>query len=168
MIGILFKYIHDFRKNEVAVNENRMGGVKFKSYNDLTKKIWQWAEKIQIYLYASYIASSENVEADRISRIKNQDTEWKLNYKYFEIIVKAFGMPKINLFATQHNKKCEKYISWVPDRAAAQVDAFTVKWKELKFYAFPPFCLILEVLTNIKWEKTTGIIVIPDWSNQPK
>ena len=144
-----------------------MGGVKYESYNSLTREIWKWAENRHIYLHASYIASSDNVEADRLSRIKNQDTKWELNYKYFEKILNVFGTPNIDLFATRYNTKCKKFFSWAPDRAATQVDAFTVNWNKLNFYAFPPFCLILQILIKIKREKATGIIVIPDWPNQP-
>ena len=45
---------------------NRMGGVKYKNYNDLARIIWQWAEVRNIWLRASYIASSDNNDADRL------------------------------------------------------------------------------------------------------
>ena len=114
------------------------------------------AGKRQIYLYASYIASSDNIEADTLSRIRNEDTVWEPNYKYFEGIVNEFGATSIDLFTTRYNTKCKKFFSWAPDPAAAQVDAFTVQCNKLKFYAFPPFCLILQVLTKPHEKKLPG------------
>ncbi|XP_058789582.1 uncharacterized protein LOC131663277 [Phymastichus coffea] len=106
---------------------NRMGGVRFQRYNLLARKIWQWAEIRNIHLIASYIPSRENAEADRLSRVKNPDTEWELNEKEFNIITKKFGNPSIDLFAFNKNFKCNTYISRFPDTKAWQIDAFTEK-----------------------------------------
>ena len=54
---------------------NNLGGVRYKTYHELAKQIWQWAEQRNVFLYASYIPSSENTEADGLSRIKNVDIE---------------------------------------------------------------------------------------------
>lgn len=144
---------------------NRMGGVRYDKYNILTRKIWQWAERRKVILKASYIPSKENREADTLSRLTTLDTEWELSEQAFDIIIQNFGQPKVDLFA--ENKKCEIYYSWLPDPHAQQIDAFTVSWTEMFFYAFPPFILILKTLQKIIKDKATGIIVIPSWSNQP-
>lgn len=47
-------------------------------YNFLARKIWKWAEERNIFLFASYIASKDNIEADTLSRLKNVDGEWEL------------------------------------------------------------------------------------------
>ena len=51
----------------------------------------------------SYIPSCENTEVDRESRVTNVDTEWDLNWKYFNKIVKKWGNTEIDLFATRNN-----------------------------------------------------------------
>lgn len=46
---------------------NKMGGVRFRKFNTLARQIWQWAERRNIWLVASYIPSRENKEADKLS-----------------------------------------------------------------------------------------------------
>lgn len=154
--------------NTVAISYiNRMGGIKFPLLNEITKKIWQWCEERNLWIFASYISSKDNVEADRASRIVNIDTEWELSHEAFEIIVKKFGYPDIDLFASRINKKCARFFSWHKDPEALGIDAFTISWNLEYFYAFPPFSLILKVLNKIKTEQACGIVVAPLWTAQP-
>lgn len=145
---------------------NRMGGVRYSKYHKLAKNIWQWAEERKVYLFASYIASAQNTEADLLSRIDNDDTEWELDERNFNKVINVFGMPDIDLFASDQNKKCDIYISWKRDPKAWLIDAFTVSWTDLKFYAFPPFSLVLKTLVKIKNDKALGILIVPDWPGQ--
>lgn len=55
-----------------------MGGIRFPILNKIARKIWQWCEHHHLWVFASYIPSKENVEADKASRIDNIDTEWEL------------------------------------------------------------------------------------------
>ena len=79
--------------------------------------------------------------------------EVQLSDSAFDSIVEAFGLPEINLFASRSNAKCSKFISWKKDSESFAVDAFTISWEGLDFYAFPPPCLILRVLQKIKQDK---------------
>lgn len=147
---------------------NRMGGIQFPKLNSLARCIWQWCEIHRIWLFASYIKSKENKEADQESRIKNIDSEWELCNKTFLNITKLLGQPDMDLFATRANKKCPRYISWHRDPHAENIDAFTVDWSTFNlFYAFPPFSLILKCIQKIICDKATGIIVFPLWTSQP-
>lgn len=146
---------------------NKMGGTKYPKYNSLARSIWQWAEKRKIFLFASYIASKDNAEADALSRMKNEDTEWELADFAYKRIVSLFGNFDIDLFATSQNTKCKSFISWLPCAEAKEIDAFTVNWSNLNFYAFPPFSLILRVLAKIKTDRASGVIIVPDWPSQP-
>ena len=47
------------------------------------------------------------------------------------------------------------------------VDAFTLSWHDTRFYAFPPFCVIPKVLQKICRDRAKGVVVVPDWPNQP-
>lgn len=60
-----------------------------------------------------------------------------------------FGQPSIDLFASRLNKKCSTFVSWKTDPEAIAVDAFTMEWNSLNFYAFPPFSMVLQVLRKI-------------------
>ena len=46
------------------------------------------------------------------------------------------------------------------------IDAFTINWAKLKFYAFPPFSVIAAVLKTILEDKATGVCVLPNWPTQ--
>lgn len=146
---------------------NKMGGVRHLKFHYLAKDIWRWAEKRKIHLVATYIKSSENVRADQLSRIKNPDTEWSLSNKAFRHVVDMLGEPEIDLFASAWNAKCESFISRFPEPTSLEVDAFSINWSLLRFYAFPPFALILRILRKIVQEKAEGILVVPYWENQP-
>lgn len=146
---------------------NRMGGVQFPHLNKLAREIWQWCEKQNIFLFASYINTHDNVEADEESRRINIDTEWELCDWAFQKIIHRLGVPEIDLFASRTNTKCSQYISWKPDPDALAVDSFTVTWYSKFFYAFPPFSMILKCLRKILDDKAFGILVFPYWPGQP-
>lgn len=146
---------------------NRMGGVKFINLNSIAEEIWRWCELRHIFIFASYVSTHENVEADVQSRIKNIDTEYSLNETVYKKIINTLGQPKIDIFATKQNAKCHDYVSWQKDPDSIIVDAFTFSWRDLEFYAFPPFAIISKVLNKIKIEHAEGIVVVPKWENQP-
>ncbi|XP_066590898.1 uncharacterized protein [Prorops nasuta] len=153
--------------NTTAVSYvNRMGGVQYPKLNQISREIWQFCEKRDIWIFASYIASKENEEADAASRTNHIDIEWELADWAFRKVCKEFGEIDIDLFASRENKKCNRYISWKLDSGAYCVDAFTVSWKEFKFYAFPPFSLLLRTLQKIKSEQAQGIVIAPFWPSQ--
>ncbi|XP_045497617.1 uncharacterized protein LOC123695740 isoform X1 [Colias croceus] len=121
---------------------NRMGSIQYDHLNVVTREIWQWCEMRKITIFASYINTKDNCEADQLSRKKFHDTEWELNQNAYDEITINFGVPKIDLFASRCNAKCHTYVTWKNDPDAWAIDAFTVSWKNKFFYAFPPFCLI--------------------------
>lgn len=146
---------------------NRMGGIQHTHLNDLARTIWQWCELRNINIFASYIKSSDNTIADRESRKMIIDTEWELVEYAFTEITNNFGPPKFDLFASSQNYKCSRYASWKLDPYSEVVDAFTFNWKNLFFYAFPPFSMITKVLQKIITDKAEGILVVPFWQSQP-
>lgn len=146
---------------------NRMGGIQFPHLTHIAKDIWQWCEQRKIFLFASYIKSSENKDADIESRRCHPNIEWELKPSSFKTIERSFGTPDIDLFASRINKKCRLYVSWQKDPDAVAVNAFTLKWTSYFFYAFPPFSIILKMLRKIIHDKARGIVVVPMWPSQP-
>lgn len=43
---------------------NRMGGVQFAHLNNISQAIWKWCEDRHIFIFASYIKSTDNTDAD--------------------------------------------------------------------------------------------------------
>lgn len=146
---------------------NRMGGVQHPHLNELTRNIWQWCEDRNIFIFASYIKSSDNVIADTESRRFNIDTEWEISETVFMRITELLGKPEFDLFASAQNNKCARYSSWKLDPFSEVVDAFTFSWHSINFYAFPPFSLIPKVLEKIISDRARGILIVPDWPAQP-
>lgn len=75
----------------------KMGGIKFPYLNNITRRIWEWCGKRNIWIFAEYVASKEN-PADYESRIINIDTEWELADYAFNEIVREFGNPYIDRY----------------------------------------------------------------------
>ena len=144
------------------------GGTQFQDLNVLARKIWQWVEERNLSLYSCYIKSKDNVEADYLSRTTNFDTEWSLSEIAFQHIFKSLGPLKLDLFASLNNRKCRDYVSRLPEKETLKTDAFTISWGNKEFYAFPPFAMILKTIAKIQVEKATRIVVVPDWTNQPR
>jgi ribonuclease HI len=146
---------------------NRMGSIQFPHLNNLARSIWQWCEERNLWIFASYINTKENIADAESRKVINSDTEWELSASAFQSIVKRFGEPVVDLFASRSNAKCSNFVSWKPDPDAIAVDAFTISWRTKYFYAFPPFSLILKCLRKIIDDQAQGILVFPYWPSQP-
>ena len=53
------------------------------------------------------------------------------------------------MFATQINKQFSDHVAYRPDPEAKFIDAFTIDWSGLKFYAFPLIAIISRILFKI-------------------
>jgi len=146
---------------------NRMGSIRFPLLSSLAREIWTWCADRNIFIYAAYIPSAQNCEADAESRVISEGTEWTLENRFFTIINRRFGQFDIDLFASSINNKCSRFVSWLPDPLAEAVDAFSLHWGDFYFYAFPPFILILKVLRKIISDEAEGVVVVPWWPAQP-
>ena len=145
---------------------NNMGGTKSPECNQMAIDIWEWCISKDIWLTAAHLPGRLNTEADRMSRKFSDSTEWMLNKSIFQRIIRRFGVPEIDMFASRLNKQVDRYISWRPEPEAWAVDAFTVDWSQWDFYAFPPFNLVPMCLQKIQKDKACGILVVPNWPTQ--
>ncbi|XP_053983779.1 uncharacterized protein LOC128879024 [Hylaeus volcanicus] len=153
--------------NIVAISYiNKMGGVKVPYLNKIARTIWKWCLERNIWIFAEYVASKENL-ADKGSRISNMDTEWELGNYAYKRITEVFGIPDIDLFASRINKKCDRFCFWQRDPDAFVFNALRLDWSEFYGYAFPSFSLIMRTLKKFREDKATGILVVPDWRTQP-
>lgn len=175
-IGLGLRSFHSFTRNthilirsdnSTAVSYiNNMGGIKSPLCNQAAIDIWEWCIERKIWISAAHLPGVQNTEADHESRHFNDRTEWMLNKRAFTKITQTFGKPEIDIFASRLNAQLERYVSWLPDPGAEAVDAFSLNWANLDFYAFPPFCLIARCIQKIKADKATGILIVPKWPTQ--
>ena len=147
---------------------NKMGTSHSDACNDIAHAIWSWCVSNHTWISAAHIPGTLNTEADQESRRINTDAEWMLDKASLqEACMQLQASPKIDLFASRLNSQMETYVSYRPDPGAVAIDAFSLSWKELNFYAFPPFSVLGRALQKIQMEKATGILVVPDWPTQP-
>ena len=69
--------------------------------------------------------------------------------------------PHLDLFASCLNSQLKTYVSWHPEPESWAVDAFSLNWNTLKFYAFPPFSLLGRTLSKIRQDQEEGILIAP-------
>ena len=143
------------------------GGVKSPDCNEVAQDIWSWCEDRDIWLSIAHIPGVDNELADFKSRNFADNLEWELNPAIFEKVVRIFGKPEIDLFASRLNTKVQVYVAWKPDPHAFAIDAFTLKWSKFFFYAFPPFSCVGKVIQKVLEEGAKGILIVPWWPGQP-
>lgn len=146
---------------------NNLGGIKSNNLNELSKQIWFWCRERDIFLSAFHIPGKDNIQADLLSRISNNRTEWSLNQEIFDSLHSKFNL-QIDLFASRFNNKLDRFVSWGPDRCAFAANAFSLDWGHLNMniYAFPPFSVIDRVLDKVIREKPNMLLIAPYWPTQ--
>ena len=155
--------------NTTAVHSiNNMGTCHSFPCHDIVLQIWDWAKDNNNWLTASHIPGKENIEADRLSRIRETSMEWKLDENIFQKVNRKFGfIPDIDLFATRINTQLHTYASFLPDPEAQHINAFTLDWGKFgKIYCFPPFSIIGKVIRKFIADKAEGILITPNWQTQ--
>ena len=143
---------------------NSMGGRKSQWQSNYPGSVG-WCLTHNIWLTAVHICRKQNVLADKESREKHSDIEWKLNTQLFEGVTAHWGTPSIDIFASRLNYQFKPFDSWRPDQEAMTIDAFSINWKE-NFYAFPPFAFINRILRKVEQDQSQGIIIVPLWTTQ--
>lgn len=145
---------------------NHMGGTKSLGCNEIAVELWDWCIERGIWVSASHIPGVSNVLADKESRVFHDETEWMLDPALFKRIQARLMNADIDLFASRLNKQLDKFVSWNPDPFALHVDAFTIDWNKLTFYAFPPFSVIGRCVQKIQQDSAEGIMIVPAWPTQ--
>ena len=72
--------------------------------NHLSKTIWYYCVNRNILLPTVHIPGKDNATADYLSRLQNENTEWRLSPLIFQRIPEVFYCkPGIDLFASCKN-----------------------------------------------------------------
>ncbi|GFN77248.1 reverse transcriptase/ribonuclease h/methyltransferase [Plakobranchus ocellatus] len=121
---------------------NHMGTNHSVENNEETWKLWTWCIDQKIWISAAHVPGKHSVVADRESRHRNLDSEWQLNCHDLTRALELLNFePHVDLFASTRNAQYEDFVSFQPETNALAVDAFSLNWKHLQFYAFPPLQL---------------------------
>ena len=149
----------------VVAYVNKQGGTVSRPLCLLTSRLLRWAESFDVHLEARYLPGESNVLADVLSR-RGQvvGTEWSLHPQVARALLRTWGNPSIDLFATCLNAKLPLYCSLVPDPQAVFEDAFRHPWDDLDLYAFPPFALVGRVIARVHQSSRVAMtLVAPLW-----
>ena len=92
-----------------------------------------------MWLSAAHIPGTENVLADKESREKHSDTEWKLHPELFDRMVALWGPVSVDPFASRLNYQLKPFVSWRPDPEAMAIGALSLLIGGT--YVFMPFPL---------------------------
>ena len=143
---------------------NHKGGTHSPELLQVALQLWNWCIQRNLFIIAYHVPGKTNVVADRESREFIDNSDWKVD----PIIISPFLRGcSTDLFASRLTHQLARYITWRPDPQAFKADAFSVNWKHLKGYAFPPFNLIALVLDKVMMDKTDLVLVAPIWQAQP-
>ena len=146
---------------------NKMGTSHLMECHQQVLKIWEREIINKNHLSVAHIPGQLNTLADKESLSNHVDIEWMLQSKFLNLALEHLCFkPEINLFATNINTQFGKYAAFTPDPRAMYIDAFSIDWSDLKFYAFPPISVIPRVLSKVKQDSAEGIIVVPFWPTQ--
>ena len=87
-------HVKVFSDNTTTVTYiNNMGGSNSLHCNALTRDMWLWCIDKGIWLSAAHLPGSQNIQADRASRIFHDQTEWKLDQDIFHRITSQLIKP---------------------------------------------------------------------------
>ena len=143
----------------------KQGGTVSDSLCELTGQLLRWTEAHNVLLEARYLLGQSNVLADLLS-CRNQvlAAEWSLLPQMAKKIIRTWGSPTIDLFATHLNAKLPLYCSLIPDPQAVFEDAFHHPWNHLDVYSFPPFNLVDRVVARVRETPNLSMTLItPLW-----
>ena len=147
---------------------NRQGGTHSRRLWELTRLVLTWCMTNHVRIRAIHLPGKENTIADALSRLTDSPTEWSLPQTVTESIWARFGRPEVDLFASPWNNKLPIFCALIPHVGVWHVDAFTLNWRDLVAYAFPPFALVTRVLMKVLADECRFcLLVAPLWPGQP-
>ena len=148
----------------VVAYVNKQGGTVSRALCLLTSPLLRWTESFDFHLDARYLPGQDNVLADVLSRRGQAvGTEWSLHPQVARSLLRVWGNPSIDLFATCLNAKLPLYCSLVPDPQAVFEDAFRHPWDDLDLYAFPPLTVGRVIARVRESSRFAMTLVAPLW-----
>jgi hypothetical protein len=131
----------------------------------LAEKALVLAHQMSVRILPVYIPTEENILADAASRFQELP-DLHLHPNVFQAIAARWGLPVIDLFASNASKQTKRFYSWNAFDKPEGVDALSQKWDFSLAYAFPPIALLKRVVKKLEMSRGTFILVSPLWEAQ--
>jgi len=129
------------------------------------RDLHQLLKSRDLSLESSWLASVENVWADRLSRDRDHGGR-SLAVPYFSTLDAAWGPATVDRFASPLDTKLARFNSLHHTPGCDGVDAFSLPWAGELNYAHPPLAQVSLVLDKVRRERATAIVIVPVWPAQ--
>ena len=131
----------------------------------LAREILLLAHRHQIRILPVFVSSEENHLADAASRFLALP-DWFLPEEVFLRIVRRWGLPIIDLFASTESAQVRRFFAWGEAPEAEALDALAQTWDFRLAYAFPPPPILLRIIRKIASSSGIFLLVTPFWPAQ--
>ena len=106
----------------------------------LSSRLLRWSESLDLHLDMRSLPRQSYVLADLLScRDQVIGAVWSLHPQVATALLRAWGSPSLDLFATRLTAMLPLCSSLVPNPQAVFEDAFRLPWANLDMCEFPPF-----------------------------
>ena len=160
------KRVKVFSDNKNVQSVLQAGSSK-EELQEIASDVHDFCDSNQIDLSVGWIPRALNERADYLSRCKDCD-DWEIADWIFNKLDQKWGKFTIDRFATNYNRKCQRFNSkwWVPGTEG--VNALNQRWsKPENNWLVPPARLVLLAVRKLEAEKAQGTLLVPDWPSAP-
>ena len=141
------------------------GGLKSLPLLKVAREVLHLCNQRQIRITSAFVPTEENILADAASR-NLQVADWHLLPSTFRRVTQVFGLPEIDLFASNASAQVPRFLSWNKDDLAEGFDALSLPWNYRLAYLFPPVPLMGRVIEKLSKAQGTYLLVAPYWETQ--
>jgi hypothetical protein len=94
---------------------------------------------------------------------KTTDTDdWQVDVETYQKINNKYKFT-IDLFASDQNKKCQKFFSNFYCHDTAGIGAFSHSWEDEVAWVCPPIREVIRIVRRLQTSKTSGVPFVPEW-----
>ena len=162
--------IHVLSDNTATVHcINRQGSTRSPTLLKISEDLFRLVKRRKLHLQAAHLEGKQNQWADALSRQSSASVEWELKQEEFDKLTQRFGMPNVDLFASEFNHKTEKFVTRCKATPTAGPDAMSLDWNQWEYiYLFPPpnTTLMMRVISHLKDFQGKVLLIAPKWESQ--
>ncbi|KAA6393117.1 MAG: putative Polyprotein P3 [Streblomastix strix] len=148
--------------NQVAVQDNKRRRAA-PILAPTLRQILKLEEDKKWSIEAVYLKGELNSIADRLSRLEKAGDYQLKKDVLNEALQKLQVSPTLDAFATRRNSLFPRFLSPTDDNRAIGTNGLKFPWGQKIVYAHPPIAIIGRCLQKIQSEKTTVVLILPDW-----
>ncbi len=132
--------------------------------NRLAGSIDRTCRNFDIVLDMRWIRRDKNKIADKLSRFVDLD-DWGISQSLLRLAYGLWGTCTVDRFASDQNRKLERFNSRFACEGSEAIDAFSQDWREENNLLVPPPSLIPETIRHLVHSGSRGVLVTPGWKS---